>query len=60
MFLILEYQIPFAFGILFPGFALNMRHINRLSLSSKTSNLTFFKCTSKYLIGQHFDFFLEM
>ena len=60
MFLILEYKIPFAFDILFPDFVLNMRHINRLSLSSEISNLTFFKCTSKYLIGQHFDFILEM
>ena len=39
IFPILEYEIPFVFDILGPDFVLNMRHINRLSLSLETSNI---------------------
>ena len=52
MSLILEYEIPFVLEILWPDFVLNMRHINRLSLSLETSHLAFYKYASKYLTGQ--------
>ena len=58
--LILEYEIPHVFEILWPDFVLNMRHINWLSLSLETSNLAFCKYASKYLTGQYSDFILEM
>ena len=50
--LILEYEISFFFGILWPDLVMNMRHINGLSLSLETSNLAFCKYASKYLTGQ--------
>ena len=60
IYLILEYEIPFVFDILWSDFVLNMRHINGLSLSLEISNLVFCKYASKYLTRQHSNFILEM
>ena len=58
--LILQYEIPFVFEILWPDFVLNIRHITVLSLSLEIYNIAFYKYVSKYLTGQHSDFILQM